>query len=201
MIVRIDTTRIRDWESFHTVFKEAMGFPEFYGANMDAWIDCMSDVDDAAAGMAAQHVSPGTVLTLQIDGIDEFASRCPEQYEGLVECAGIVNWRRVERGEPAVLALSFHKTPSSASANNRLLQVHSLMTSVFILWHTHEFDDGHEDVKLIGLYSTHERAVEALNRVKDQPGFCDCPEGFEIIERTVDGRDDWPEGYTTVESE
>jgi hypothetical protein len=29
---------------------------------------------------------------------------------------------------------------------------------VFILWHVHEFEDGSEDVKLIGVYSARERA-------------------------------------------
>jgi type 1 glutamine amidotransferase len=116
MLVRIDATRISDWESFHAVFQEAMGFSGFYGANMDAWIDCMSYLDDSAAGMTAHHVRPGGVVTLQIDGVDNFVSRCPEQYEALVECSAFVNWRRVERGEPAILALSFHKYPSNVGA-------------------------------------------------------------------------------------
>lgn len=116
MLVRIDATRIRDWESFHAVFRETMGFPEFYGANMNAWNDCMSYLDDPAAGMTTHHVPPGGVLTLQVDGVDDFASRCPEQYEALVECSAFVNWRRVERGDPAILALSFYKNPSSAAA-------------------------------------------------------------------------------------
>ncbi len=116
MLVRIDATRIRDWESFHAVFQETMGFPEFYGANMDAWNDCMSYLDDPAAGMTAHHVPPGGVVTLQIDGVDDFASRCPDQYEALVECSAFVNWRRVEQGATAILALSFYKNPSSAAA-------------------------------------------------------------------------------------
>jgi hypothetical protein len=115
MIVRIDATRLRDWESFHAVFKEAMGFPGFYGANMDAWIDCMSYLDDPAARMTSQHVPRGAVLTLQVDGVDEFASRCPEQYEALVECSAFVNWRRTERGDPGVLALAFYKSPSAGA--------------------------------------------------------------------------------------
>ena len=116
MLVRIDTTRIRDWNSFHAVFQEAMGFPDFYGANMNAWIDCMSYLDDPAAGMTAQHVPPGGILTLQIDEVDDFASRCPEQYRAIVECSAFVNWRRVESGGLAVVALSFYKDPSSATA-------------------------------------------------------------------------------------
>lgn len=112
MLVRIDGSRIRDWDSFHAVFKEVMGFPDFYGANMNAWIDCMSHVDDPDARMTTRHVPRGAVLTLQVDDIDEFASRCPEQYDALVECSAFVNWRRVERGEPGVVALSFYKNPA-----------------------------------------------------------------------------------------
>lgn len=122
MLVRIDATRIRDWSSFHAVFREAMGFPDFYGANMNAWIDCMSYLDDPAAGMTTHHVPMGGVLTLQIDGIDDFASRCPEQYQALVKCSAFVNWRRVDRGEPAILALSFYKDPAKVVADNPALQ-------------------------------------------------------------------------------
>lgn len=114
MLVRIDAKRIADWVSFHSVFRSVMGFPEFYRANMNAWIDCMTYLDDPAAGMTTQHVQPGGVLTLQIDGIDDFASRCPEQYEALVECSAFVNWRRIEQGALPVLALSFCKAPSFA---------------------------------------------------------------------------------------
>lgn len=43
--VKIDTQNIKDRTSFHLEFKKAMGFPEFYGMNMNAWIDCMSDIE------------------------------------------------------------------------------------------------------------------------------------------------------------
>jgi len=33
---------ITDWASFHDVFMHTLGFPDFYGRNMDAWIDCMT---------------------------------------------------------------------------------------------------------------------------------------------------------------
>ena len=52
VLVRIDTTKIRDWASFHDVFTEIFGFPDFYCRNMDAWVDCMTSLDDPAAGMS-----------------------------------------------------------------------------------------------------------------------------------------------------
>lgn len=108
VLVRIDTTRIRDWASFHDVFSETFGFPDFYGRNMDAWIDCMTSLDDPAAGMSTIHAPKGGVLTLQLDGVDGFAERCPEQYRAVIDCCAFVNWRRIEVGEPAVLALSYY---------------------------------------------------------------------------------------------
>jgi Barstar (barnase inhibitor) len=108
-VVSIDLGRITDWDSFHDVFSEALGFPAFYGRNMDAWIDCMTDVDDIGAGMSTVTVDRGTVLTLQLEGIDTFASQHPELYAALIECSAFVNWRRMETGESAVLALSYHR--------------------------------------------------------------------------------------------
>lgn len=109
MLVRIDTQAITDWASFHHVFAEVLGFPELYGRNMDAWIDCISSLDAPTAGMTRLHVQPGEVLTLQLDHVRDFAVRCPEQYTAAIECSAFVNWRRAEAGEPSLVALAFHQ--------------------------------------------------------------------------------------------
>jgi hypothetical protein len=106
--VNIDGSRIVDWDSFHDVFSEALGFPAFYGRNLDAWIDCMTSLDSPEDGMSTVHVSPEDVLVLCISGVQELRKRCPEIYNSLIECAAFVNWRRIELGEQAVLALSFY---------------------------------------------------------------------------------------------
>jgi RNAse (barnase) inhibitor barstar len=110
-VVAISTRRIVDWESFHAVFGEALGFPDFYGGNLDAWIDCMTYLDDADAGMSTITCSPGSVVTLHLDDATDFAMRCAEQYAALVECTAFVNWRRIEKGSGAVLALAYSKQP------------------------------------------------------------------------------------------
>ena len=84
-IVTIDAGAIQDWDDFHSAFSKAFGFPSFYGRNMDAWIDCLTHLDDAESGMTAVTVDPGAVLTLQIDRIDVFADRCPEAYAALID--------------------------------------------------------------------------------------------------------------------
>ena len=105
LIIPVPTDRITDWDSFHAVFADCLGFPDDYGANMNAWNDCLTCADDAEAGMVSRPVPEGTLLTLRIDEAAAFASRCPAQYAALVEGAAFVNLRRVEMGRPPVLAL------------------------------------------------------------------------------------------------
>src|SRR5207253_7598529 len=100
---------ISDWGTLHDAFSAAFGFPDSYGRNMDAWIDCMSYLDEPSAEMTSIHVETGRVLVLQLEAVEHFAARCPEQYAAVVECAAFVNWRRIEGGQTAVLALSFYK--------------------------------------------------------------------------------------------
>jgi RNAse (barnase) inhibitor barstar len=92
-------------EDFDDVFQRALGFPSFYGRNMDAWIDCKTSVDAAADGLTTVRVLPGEILILEIGDPLYFRSRCPEQYAALIECSAFVNFRRREVGEPPVLAL------------------------------------------------------------------------------------------------
>jgi hypothetical protein len=106
--VKIDGSRITDWDSFHDIFSEALGFPVFYGRNLDAWVDCMTSLDSPEDGMSRVHVSTEDILVLCISGVQELRKRCPEIYNSLVECSAFVNWRRIELGDQAVLALSFY---------------------------------------------------------------------------------------------
>ena len=108
-IVPIDTRSIDSEGSFHKIFKEAFGFPAFYGGNMNAWIDCMTSLDEPSDGMTRIHADPGGVITLRLDHVEDFRARCPQIYSTLIECAAFVNWRRVDNGESPVLALAFWK--------------------------------------------------------------------------------------------
>ena len=108
-IVKINTDDILDWNSFHEVFSSKFRFPSFYGKNMDAWIDCMSSLDSPEDGMTTIHVKPGETLILELDNVTSLAKRNKEIYEAIVECSAFVNHRKIEVGEPPVLAWSFHR--------------------------------------------------------------------------------------------
>ena len=75
-LIDVPVKRIVDWAAFHEVFAEALGFPAFYGRNMNAWIDCMAGADDPDTGMVRAAVQPGQLTTLQIDDAADFARRC-----------------------------------------------------------------------------------------------------------------------------
>ncbi|TWT63611.1 barstar family protein [Rubinisphaera italica] len=107
-LVVIDGRRLEDWDSFHGVFANAFGFPDFYGCNMNAWIDCMSSLSDPEEGMSTIHCEKGQVVTIQVEHASELKANHPVQYEALIEGAAFVNWRLIEQGEPPVLALSFN---------------------------------------------------------------------------------------------
>lgn len=110
-VISIPAQHIVDWASFHDVFQEALGFPNFYGRNMNAWIDCMSCVDDAESGMSNVAIPTGTLLALRIDEASDLKARCPEQFEALLECTASVNFRRVGKGDQPVLALVLSGAP------------------------------------------------------------------------------------------
>jgi RNAse (barnase) inhibitor barstar len=106
-VVSVDCGKIRDWESFHDEFAAAFGFPNFYGRVMDAWIDCMTSLDKPEDEMTTVHAERDHALTLQLENIAPFRENHPDIYAALIECTAFVNWRRLEVGEPAVLAISF----------------------------------------------------------------------------------------------
>ncbi|WP_336127808.1 barstar family protein [Mesoflavibacter sp. CH_XMU1422-2] len=44
--LKIDGKKLTDWNSFHSEFKSKLNFPDYYGENMDAWIDCVDELTE-----------------------------------------------------------------------------------------------------------------------------------------------------------
>lgn len=68
---------------------------------------------------------------------------------------------------------------------------------VYLLQHVHCLEDGAEDVKVIGAYSSRENAEATITRLSRVPGFSQATAGFHIDEYQVD-KDQWVEGYSTL---
>lgn len=105
-VVAVDAGRIRDWPSFHDAFAEAFGFPGWYGRNQDAWIDLFTGMDDPATPTGIS-VAPGETLTILLGHARQLREHAPEVYAALVECAALVNGRRIEAGGTPYLILAF----------------------------------------------------------------------------------------------
>lgn len=90
---RIDGNKISNWKDFHFEFKTKFNFPNYYGENLDAWIDCMDDI-----------VSQETIV--QIENSQSLQRVAPNIFQSLLECAAFVNFRKLESGRKPTLILS-----------------------------------------------------------------------------------------------
>jgi len=71
------------------------------------------------------------------------------------------------------------------------------METVYVLQHVHVLGENDEDVKMIGVYRTEAAAKAVIDRLGEQPGFRDHPEGWSISAMRLD-QDHWPEGFVTI---
>jgi hypothetical protein len=109
MIVRIDARRLTDAAALHAVMSETFGFPATYGKNLDALVDCLTGLDDPRGGMSRVQVFPGQVALLVLEHADGKGKGPAAQVKALVDVVAFVNWRRMEKGQPPVLALAYER--------------------------------------------------------------------------------------------
>lgn len=103
--VRLDGRRIADRGGFHAESARGFGFPDFYGHNMDAWIDALSTLRDADDNIAGITLGPDEILTIEVDGSADLRRTAPGMLELLEDAVAAVNERYEEAGEKPALAL------------------------------------------------------------------------------------------------
>lgn len=104
-LVRIDGGVITDWEAFHTISAAEFGFPEFYGRNMNAWIDCLTYIR-GGDGMSRFRLGPHRHLVIQVHDSSLLRSQARDIFEALLDAVAAVNQRQSGVGEePALLLL------------------------------------------------------------------------------------------------
>jgi RNAse (barnase) inhibitor barstar len=104
-VVDLDGEKINNRDAFHDACKAAFGFPDFYGRNMDAWIDCMSTLRDDD-GMTKFKLGPDETLEIRLLHSDTLRQPAPDILRVVQECASAVNQRYVENGEKPALVLA-----------------------------------------------------------------------------------------------
>jgi hypothetical protein len=102
--VTLDGERIHSWSSFHDECQREFGFPEFYGRNMNAWVDCLSYLRDED-GMSKFRLEPDEVLEIELSHTDLLRSLMPEILEDLEFCVAAINERYEDYGELPALKL------------------------------------------------------------------------------------------------
>ena len=95
--VIIEGPALVSFDGFHDAFADAFGFGDRYGRDLDAWIECMSDLalrelretqdDPLSVVVVAAHASAQDVL------------------DALVDCTAAANRRRAEAGDLAPIHL------------------------------------------------------------------------------------------------
>lgn len=106
-VVHLDLSQVSREKSIHALFQEVFGFPEFYGHNWDAWIDCMSYLDAPHEGMTKVTVGPEEILVMNLSGVSEFRKNYAEQFDSLLSCTAFANLRNLQGGSLPHLVLAY----------------------------------------------------------------------------------------------
>ncbi len=102
---RLNGELITDWDSFHTECEKVFGFPDFYGRNMNAWVDCLSYLRDDD-GMSKFVLKENEVLTIEVLHSDKLRAAAPDIVEELQFCVAMINERCEDYEETATLRLA-----------------------------------------------------------------------------------------------
>lgn len=102
--VNLDGARIKDWDAFHTECQREFGFPDYYGRNMDAWVDCLSYLRDDE-GMSKFRLNDDEVLQIDVTNADLLKQHQPEILDELTFCIEAINDRYEDYGEKPALKL------------------------------------------------------------------------------------------------
>src|SRR5262245_50843361 len=107
MLIRIDARRLTDTAGLHAALEEAFGFAPGYGKNLDALVDCLTHLDDPQAGLSRVQVSPGQVALLVVEHTQGLGQQAAAQVKALTDVVAFVNWRRLEKRQPPILAVAY----------------------------------------------------------------------------------------------
>lgn len=107
--ISLKEEQISTWDKFHNTFSELLGFPEWYGRNLDAWIDCMTYLDDDEGNITQFQLSSEELLIIEIEDAAKYKGEQKEILEALIDCSAFVNYRRIDIGQRPIIILSYMK--------------------------------------------------------------------------------------------
>lgn len=102
--VKLDGATIHNWNDFHAQCRQAFAFPDFYGDNLDAWMDCLSYLRDDD-GMTRFVLKDKEVLTIEVLHSQQLRKQVPDMIEELTFCIAVLNESYTDLGEQEALRL------------------------------------------------------------------------------------------------
>ncbi|WP_162231040.1 barstar family protein [Winslowiella iniecta] len=100
----IDFSKIKTIGDFHDEMNELFGFPDFYGKNVHALIDCLSSIRFPSDGMTKIHVDMCEVLIIEAMNFSVLEKEIMKIFIFSVEA---VNQRSILKGRSAPLLIEF----------------------------------------------------------------------------------------------
>ena len=97
-----DFYKIKIDDDFHDEMKRLFGFPDFYGKNFNAFIDCLSSLRFPEDGMTNIHLDKDEYLLMEIKGIHSLSD---EIRHGFLLSIEVINQGAISFGDEALIFL------------------------------------------------------------------------------------------------
>ena len=102
MIVELDFSQITSALDFHEAASRVFGFPEFYGNNFHAFVDCLSSLHIPEDELTCQHLGKAKHLELRLINFNHDNEKLRHDF---LEAIGNVNRRYIKLDEAPALHL------------------------------------------------------------------------------------------------
>jgi RNAse (barnase) inhibitor barstar len=101
-VVNIDLTSFQDMKEVHIFLQDKFGFPDFYGKNVNALIDCWTSLRFPEDEMCNLTINSEEILILRIKGFSSASQSITEQ---LITAIETVNQRYFAENLPNPILL------------------------------------------------------------------------------------------------
>ncbi|WOI45053.1 barstar family protein [Acidovorax sp. BLS4] len=99
-VVQVDLRSLKEVADLHDVLANAFGFPDFYGKNFNALIDCWGSLRTPEDAMTTISVKDDEYIVLMVKGLSDSAK---EIFRGLISAVEFVNAREYSLNKSPVI--------------------------------------------------------------------------------------------------
>ncbi|AVU30528.1 barstar family protein [Serratia marcescens] len=100
--VVVDFSEINTDDEFHDEMNRVFGFPDFYGNNFNAFVDCLNSLRFPDDGMTSIHLDKDEYLLMKINGMHSLSDDIRYNFLLAVEA---VNKGAISFGDEALILL------------------------------------------------------------------------------------------------